>query len=152
MSTTVYGIQHTGTIKDETLGVGNILPRYGVKYPLFDKENPIAGIFIKTKGFELLKSMVRQFIKTERGERVMIPNFGLSLKRFLFEPITPDLILNIENEIYAGFAQYLPDVRILSLQVLAGEHVQSLGLPGIKVILLITSINSNQQAELSINL
>ena len=152
MSTTVYGITHAGTINDETLGLGNILPKYGVKYPLFDKENISSAIFIKTKGFELLKSMVRQFVKTERGERIMLPNFGLSLKRFLFEPITPDLILNIENEIYSGFAQYLPDVRILSLNVAPGERIQSLGLPGIRVVLLITSINSNQQAEISVNL
>jgi phage baseplate assembly protein W len=150
--TTIYGTTHSGTIKAETLGIGNIDPRLGVKFPLFDKDNPAKGIFIKTKGFELLKSVVRQFVKTERGERVMLPNFGLSLRRFLFEPITPDLVLNMENEIYGGFAQYLPEVRILSLLVGAGENVQGFGIPGLKVTLVITSINSNEQAEISVNL
>ena len=150
--TNIFGTVHSGEILAETIGIGNTLPRYGVKFPLFDKSNPAKGIFIKTKGIELLKSMVRQFVLTERGERVMLPNFGLSLKRFLFEPITPDLILNIQNEIYSGFSQYLPEVRILDLRVSGGDNVQGLGLPGIKVTLVISSINSNEEAEISVNL
>tara|TARA_R110002020_G_scaffold6364_5_gene26971 strand:+ start:16441 stop:16905 length:465 start_codon:yes stop_codon:yes gene_type:complete len=150
--TNIYGTIHTGTIVADSIGIGNTLPSFGVKFPLFDKGNPAKGIFIKTKGIELLKSMVRQFINTERGERVMLPNFGLSLKRFLFEPITPDLLLNIQNEIYSGFSQYLPEVRILDLQVVGGEKVQGLGLPGLKITLVISSINTNEQAEISVNL
>jgi len=150
--TTIYGITHTGPIKDDIISAGTIAPIWGVKFPLFDKDNSAKGIFIKTKGFELLKSMVRQFIKTERGERVMLPNFGLSLNRFLFEPITPDLIMNIKNEIISGFAQYLPQVSILGLNVGEGKGVQSNGLSTIQITMVITSFNSNQQAEISLSL
>ena len=71
---------------------------FGVRYPLYDSANERKGIFSKTKGIELLKSQLIQFIKTERGERVMLPNFGLSLRRYLFEPITEDLIINLKKE------------------------------------------------------
>jgi|ETNvirenome_6_85_1030632.scaffolds.fasta_scaffold10374_2 phage baseplate assembly protein W len=151
-STTIYGVIPGETAKKEATGEGSLSPILGVCFPLSKKEEVSPNIFLKARGMDLIKSMVRQFVKTERGERVMLPNFGLSLKRFLFEPITPDLILNIENEIYTGFAQYLPQVRILNLQVMDGDNVQGLGLPGIKITLVISPINSNEQAQIAVNL
>ena len=151
-STQIFGVAPTGIIKDEITAQSTIAPVIGVRFPLFDPSNSAKGLFVKTQGFELIKSMVRQFIKTERGERVMLPNFGLSLRRFLFEPITPDLIQNIENEIYLGFNRYLPMVRILDLKIFSGDDVQGFGLPGLKVNLLISPLNTNEQAEISVNL
>jgi len=152
MTTTIYGVVPPQELKDLSTNKNTAAPIFGVKFPLFDSTNAAKGIFNKTRGFELMKSMVRQFVKTERGERVMLPNFGLSLKRFLFEPITPDLILSIENEIYTGFARYLPSVRIIELRVLSGDTIQGFGLPGIKIVLTISPVNSFERTELSLNL
>lgn len=151
-STTIYGVIPGKTAILETISESSIVPVTGVRFPLSEKGDTAPNIFVKARGMHLVKSMVRQFIKTERGERVMLPNFGLSLKRFLFEPITPDLILNIENEIYTGFSQYLPQIRILSLHILDGDNIQGFGLPGIKITLVISPINSNEQAQISVNL
>ena len=151
-STTVFGVTPLNVTKDEVLNATEADDIFGVKYPLFDETNTSKGIFVKTKGLELLKSQLRQFIRTERGERVMLPNFGLSLKRFLFEPITEDLRLAIKKEVVFGLASYVPEARILNLQILEGEKVQGFGVPGIKIKLLVTSSTTNQQTDLTISI
>lgn len=148
----IFGVTPEGTTKDEIINASNDEEIFGTAYPLFNKTNSAKGIFRKTKGFELLKSEVRQFIKTQRGERVMLPNFGLSLQRFLFEPVTDDLIANMKKEIVVGLNTYLPSVNILRITVNSSEKVASNGLPGMTINLLISSNLSSQKGELSIQL
>ena len=148
----IFGVTPTGGTKDAIISSNNEEAIFGTAYPLFDKTNSAKGIFRKTKGFELLKSEVRQFIKTQRGERVMLPNFGLSLKRFLFEPVTDDLIANMKKEIVVGINTYLPSVDILRITVNSSEKVSSNGLPGMTINLLISSKLDSQKGELSIQL
>jgi phage baseplate assembly protein W len=152
MTTTIYGVTPTSNTKDEIINASTDQEVFGTAYPLYDKANSTKGIFRKTKGFELFKSEVRQFIKTQRGERVMLPNFGLSLKRFLFEPVTDDLISSMKKEIIVGIGTYLPAVNILRLSVNSNEKVSSNGLPGMTINLLIASKITNERGELSIPL
>ena len=151
-NTNIFGVTPMKSVTDEIINSVSNNDVFGVKYPLYDKNNSAKGIFIKTKGFELVKSELRQFIKTERGERVMLPNFGLSLKRFLFEPITEDLIISMKKEIIIGVNNYLPSVRILRLDILKSDKAQGFGLPGLMIRLLVASKISEQQSELSISL
>tara|TARA_R110000824_G_scaffold6209_1_gene28703 strand:- start:23829 stop:24293 length:465 start_codon:yes stop_codon:yes gene_type:complete len=151
-NTNIFGVTPMKSVTDEIINSVSNNDVFGVKYPLYDKNNSAKGIFIKTKGFELVKSELRQFIKTERGERVMLPNFGLSLKRFLFEPITEDLIISMKKEIIIGVNNYLPSVRILRLDILKSDKAQGFGLPGLMIRLLVASKLSEQQSELSISL
>jgi hypothetical protein len=46
----------------------------------------------------------------------------------------------------------LPSVRIIELRVLSGDTIQGFGLPGIKIVLTISPINSFERTELSLNL
>jgi len=151
-NTNIFGVPPATTVTDEIINAVSTEAIFGVRYPLYDKTNSAKGIFVKTKGFELVKSELRQFIKTERGERVMLPNFGLSLKRFLFEPITEDLIISMKKEIVGGVSNYLPTVRILRLDILKSDKAQGFGLPGLKIRLLVASRISEEQSELSISL
>jgi len=151
-STNIFGVPPTKSVTDEIINAVPSDDIFGVRYPLYDKTNSGKGIFVKTKGFELVKSELRQFIKTERGERVMLPNFGLSLKRFLFEPITEDLLISMKKEIVMGVSNYLPSVKILRLDILKSDKAQGFGLPGLKIRLLVASRISEQQSELSISL
>ena len=152
MTTTIYGVTPTSTTKDEIINATPEDSIFGTAYPLYDKTNSTKGIFRKTKGFELFKSEVRQFVKTQRGERVMLPNFGLSLNRFLFEPVTDDLIRTMKKEIVVGINTYLPSVNILRLSVDSNEKISSNGIPGMTINLLIASKITNERGELSIPL
>jgi len=151
-TTTIYGVSPLSRTKNEIINAIESDDIFGVKFPLYDSTNSGKGIFVKTKGLELLKSELRQFIKTERGERVMLPNFGLSLRRFLFEPITEDLIRNLKKEVIGGIAAYIPKAVILSIEVFSGDSADGFGLPGIKIHVVITSSTSNQRADLTLSL
>jgi len=151
-TTTIYGNVTAPRIKEEIINAVEGNDIFGVRFPLYDKNNTAKGIFIKTKGIELLKSELRQLINTERGERVMLPNFGLSLRRFLFEPITEDLIVNLRKEIFVGVSSYIPEARITRLTVGNGDNIRSTGLPGILVSLTVSSRITKKQADITFTL
>ena len=82
----------------------------------------------------------------------MLPNFGLSLRRFLFEPITEDLIVNLRKEIFVGISSYIPEARITRLTVGNGDNIRSTGLPGILVSLTVSSRITKKQADITFTL
>ena len=70
-------------------------------------------------GFEMIKSfksMIKQNFKmlllTEKGERVMDPEFGVGLKRFLFENFNNSTFSKMERAILDQSAIYLPILDI----------------------------------------
>ena len=44
-----------------------------------------------------IKSNIINYILTDKGERIFDPTFGSNIRKSLFENITEDLILNIED-------------------------------------------------------
>ncbi len=73
----------------------------------------------KEDGYEMIKdyvSMVKQNLKmlilTSPGERVMDPNFGVGLRRFLFEQDNEVTYGDIESKIRQQVKIYLPYLEI----------------------------------------
>ena len=151
-TTTIFGRLPSNEIKPDIISAKDVAPLLGVRFPLYDKTSAAKGIFNKTASFELLKSELRQFIRTETGERVMLPNFGLSLQKFLFEPLTNELIELLTEEITFGVRNYVPQARIIKLRIEGGDTISGLGLPGIKIILLVGQRNTTNQGVLEINI
>jgi len=89
----------------------------GIDFP-FGRVPNGDGYFKTTKTtVESVKNNIRLLLKTERGERLMQPNLGLGLKRFLFEQINEDTNILIENEIVDTFERWLPFVDLKELDV-----------------------------------
>lgn len=61
------------------------------------------------------KSNIMILLKTIPGERIMNPEFGVGLSKYLFENITEELILHIETVIRNQINRYIPDINIDSL-------------------------------------
>ena len=60
-----------------------------------------------------LKQNLKMLLLTMPGERVMTPDFGCGLKRFLFEMrASPHLVSDIEQTIREQVAAYMPVIRI----------------------------------------
>jgi len=59
---------------------------------------------------------------TNKGERIMQPEIGLNLRDYLFEPLTDDLILEIQRDISETIGAFLPFVQIRKLDVIPGEE------------------------------
>jgi len=96
----------------------------GLDYPLHSGLN---GMFATTTTvLEATKHNIRNLLLTELGERVMQPTFGVKLKRYLFDPFTPDIQMAIKNNIIDTFAYWLPYITILELTVGMSESAASI--------------------------
>ena len=89
----------------------------GINLP-FKKSEGSEGYFLSTTTtIEAVKNNVKLLLSTDKGERIFQPNLGIGLRRFLFEPITGETTLAIQNEIVDTFNFWLPFITIKDIQV-----------------------------------
>lgn len=66
-----------------------------------------------------LKDVARQNLKmlilTSPGERIMIPDFGVGLRRYLFENATEEVLYDLRNRIIEQTKTFLPYITINSV-------------------------------------
>lgn len=88
-----------------------------IKFPI--EENDISG-FSRVDTARSAKQKLKNIILTNPGERVMIPNFGVGLKQYLFSNIQNGNIQNSEDirqRIISQVSRYSPDIRINSVEI-----------------------------------
>ena len=94
----------------------------GIDFPFARVPNE-GGYFKTTKTtIESIKNNIKLLLKTQRGERVFQPNLGLDIRRFLFEQITEDTQVQIENDIVDTFATWLPFVELREIDIDTGSQ------------------------------
>ena len=94
-----------------------------------------------------IKSNLLNFILTGKRERVFNPSFGSGVRELLFQPITEDIIDQIDNLIRGGVEAYFPTVEIRELEVTLQPDSHSFN-----IYLNYSIINTNIEDELQINL
>lgn len=72
----------------------------------------------KLHDIELVKMDLLNHIFTKRGERVMMPNFGTIIPELIFEPLTPDLVDTVREEVLRVI-NYDPRVDLLDIEATA---------------------------------
>tara|TARA_R110000765_G_scaffold313179_1_gene406212 strand:+ start:3663 stop:4079 length:417 start_codon:yes stop_codon:yes gene_type:complete len=77
----------------------------------------LGGFFTKTDGVQTTMSGLKQLLLTSKGERVMRPDFGTSLRASVFEQMTESKITNLRQELSSAIRKYHPEVDILKLDV-----------------------------------
>jgi phage baseplate assembly protein W len=76
------------------------------------------GYFGTTKTtIEAVKTNIRLLLQTNQGERLFQPSLGMNLKQILFEQMTEDLTIQIENDIVDVFQRWLPFVDLRNIEV-----------------------------------
>ena len=76
------------------------------------------GYFGTTKTtIEAVKTNIRLLLQTNQGERLFQPGLGMNLKQLLFEQMTEDLSIQIENDIVDVFGRWLPFVDLRNIEV-----------------------------------
>ena len=89
----------------------------GIDFPFAIVPNK-DGYFATTKTtIESVKNNIRLLLQTQKGERVFQPNLGMNIRRFLFEQITEDTQVQIENDIVDTFASWLPFVELREIDI-----------------------------------
>ena len=94
----------------------------GIDFPFARVPSSGDGYFKTSKTtIDAIKNNIKLLLKTERGERVFQPFLGMNLKRFIFEQLTEDVQIQIENDIVNMFETWLPFVELRDIQIAAGQ-------------------------------
>ena len=124
--------------KDTKILVGIDLP--------FTRSNTYGYFSPTLTTVDAVKNNIRSLLNTEQGERLMQPTIGLNLKKFLFEPITEETNLLIEDEIVNTFKLWLPFVNIKDLKI-TSEETDSIDKNKITINILFGIHRNNQSLE-----
>jgi phage baseplate assembly protein W len=94
----------------------------GVSLPF----NGPSGPFNKTYSTkEQIKSNLINLLLTNKGERVFNPEFGTDIKKVLFEGITEDTSILIQNLITTNVNFFIPEVNVVDVVVEPNEDNNS---------------------------
>ena len=76
---------------------------------------------------EAVKQNVLNLCSTELGERVMQPNLGVSIKKYLFEPFSEDLVVQVQDTIVESMNFWLPFVQLNNIRVKMSDNDSDVG-------------------------
>jgi len=76
---------------------------------------------------DAVKQNVLNLLNTEMGERVLQPNLGVRLKRFLFEPFSEDLVVQVQDQIVESMNFWLEFVQINDIRVKMSDDNSDVG-------------------------
>jgi phage baseplate assembly protein W len=111
--TDIYGFILPDKSKEQVLDRDALIK--GFEYP--PEPNDTKGYFSKSTGLKLAKSMLKSFIRTNRGERFMVTDYGVNLQQYLMEPLDGTTFRLIKEEIETSIRKYLRLFKISKLQV-----------------------------------
>jgi phage baseplate assembly protein W len=110
--------------------------RVGIDLPIrrgSDKD----GFFASTSTtIEAVKNNIRNLLQTNQGERFFQPNLGLNLRTLLFEHITNENLIGVQNAIMDKFEFWLPFVEVRNIEILSNDDDSSIGINEIRVKIL----------------
>jgi len=98
---------------------------------------------------ENTKQNMKNLLLTSPGERIMDIDFGVGLRRFLFENNTPTVRARLESRIYEQVSRYMSFVRITELEIVHSDDNPNL--IDIKVRYDIKNIASDEILSLSLD-
>ena len=103
----------SSSIADAWLGTG-------VRFPIRPDQQTGQIGFID--GMDLVRQSIETILDTEPGERIMLPDFGCGLRRYLMEPNTLTTRTAMEADITAALEQWEPRIRLTNVAVTPGEE------------------------------
>jgi phage baseplate assembly protein W len=111
------------------------IPQVVRVYPLDLQKNVAIGVSLPFNGpgvfnstystKDQVKSNVINLLLTNRGERIMNPNFGADIKDVLFEGMTETITPLIQDRITTAFSSYIPQARIDNIGVVFSEDTNT---------------------------
>ena len=92
------------------------------------------GFFATTSTtIEAVKNNIRNLLQTEEGERFFQPNLGIGMRKLLFEQITNENLLSIQDAILDKFEFWLPFVQVRDIKVFNRDNTTDVGPNEIRV-------------------
>ena len=112
----------------------------GLELPL-KLSNGREGYFQSTSlSINAIKENLRLLLNTKKGERLFQPNLGLNLRQMLFEQITEESIIGIQDSILDTFSFWLPFVEVRDIEILTNDNNKTILSNEIRVKILFNII------------
>jgi phage baseplate assembly protein W len=85
------------------------------------------GVFNKTYSTkDQIKSNLINLLLTNKGERILNPEFGADLTRLLFEQSDEDLYEKVRDQIFSSVSTYIPEVTLINIEVISEPDIYSI--------------------------
>lgn len=91
----------------------------GLQYPLVKNAK---GVMAQKSGVDQIKADLLQLLLTNPGERVMLPDFGVPLRKYIFEQPTDTVLLQIKQAIIDAIQKWEPRIEIENIAVTNGDE------------------------------
>ena len=92
----------------------------GLQFPITPTMS--GGRMPTVQGMDRVRQSIDTVLATEPGERVMMPEFGCGLRRFLMAPNTVGTRTAIQNEVSEALTLWEPRIRLTEVSVEPGEE------------------------------
>ena len=110
--------------------------KVGVDLPI-RRDVGTGGFFATTSTtIEAVKNNIKNLLQTEEGERFFQPNLGIGLRKLLFEHITNENLLGVQDAILDKFEFWLPFVEVRDIQVLTANDTTDIETNEIRIKIL----------------
>ena len=110
--------------------------KIGIDLPI-RRGDDLDGFFASTSTtIEAVKNNIRNLLQTEEGERFFQPNLGIGLRKLLFEHISNNNLITIQDNILDKLEFWLPFVEVRDIQVLSRDNKTDIGTNEIVVKIL----------------
>jgi len=102
---------------------------------------------------ELVKFHLTNLLLTHPGEKISDSRYGVGLRGFLFQPLIPDVLVDMENKIQEAISEYLTYLSPRRISVLGPEQDPNLNDNQIRVRIqyVITSIRTEDILDIAIS-
>ena len=92
------------------------------------------GFFATTSTtIEAVKNNIRNLLRTDEGERLFQPTMGMNLRKLLFEHITSENLIGVQDAILDKFQFWLPFVEVRDIQISTRDATTDIGVNEIRV-------------------
>ena len=122
-----------------------------VKLPLV-VSNVFGPYDLNTTFDELAKQNLKMLVLTNPGERIMYPDFGVGISRYLFENNTTNTYDSIRSRLHEQVSIYLPYIQIDHVDFSVRENNPDLYPNSIRLSIFFTIVPLKQSTSLQINI
>ena len=108
------------TRPDAPLGIADQWLGHGLRFPI--RPDPLSGALPQVTGMERIRQSIEQILDTEPGERIMLPEFGCGLRRYLMEPNTLTTRTAIAKDVEDALTRWEPRIQLTEVAVTPGDE------------------------------
>ena len=107
--------------------------KIGIDLPIRRGDETDGWFATTSTTIEAVKNNIRNLLQTNEGERFFQPNLGIGLRRLLFEHITDENLIGVQDTILDKLQLWLPFVEVRNIEVLSRDDNTDIRINEIRV-------------------